>query len=156
MTSNTATINQRNALYRTLWRWHFYAGLFVMPFILLLSVTGSIFLFKPQIERWEEANFRGLSYADAVTPSQQLQSAMRAYPGAQFESYRLPEHRGDAAMITLGLDENAATREVFVSPQGKMLGVLEPGSRIAEVVSEIHGSLLAGKVGSWLVELAGS
>jgi uncharacterized iron-regulated membrane protein len=40
----------RAMLYRTLWRWHFYAGLFVIPFILLLSVSGSLFLFKPQID----------------------------------------------------------------------------------------------------------
>ena len=24
------------ATYRTIWRWHFYAGLFVLPFVLLL------------------------------------------------------------------------------------------------------------------------
>jgi uncharacterized iron-regulated membrane protein len=41
----------QSAFYRTVWRWHFYAGLFVMPFILLLSLTGSVFLFKPQLDR---------------------------------------------------------------------------------------------------------
>ena len=34
------TMTKRTAFYRTIWRWHFYAGLFVMPFILILSVTG--------------------------------------------------------------------------------------------------------------------
>jgi uncharacterized iron-regulated membrane protein len=29
----------RASLYRTIWRWHFYAGLFVLPFILILSLT---------------------------------------------------------------------------------------------------------------------
>jgi uncharacterized iron-regulated membrane protein len=146
---------QRTALYRTIWRWHFYAGLFVMPFILILSVTGSIYLFKPQIDRWEESSFRGLPSLDTVSPNQQLQAAIMAFPGAQFESYRLPEMPGDTAMITLGL-ENGVKRQVFVSPQGKIMGSLKPNSRISEVVSEIHGSLLAGKYGSWLVELAGS
>ncbi|WP_369056772.1 PepSY domain-containing protein, partial [Burkholderia gladioli] len=36
--------------YRTLWRWHFYAGLFVMPFLVILAVTGTIYCFQPQIE----------------------------------------------------------------------------------------------------------
>ena len=36
--------------YRTLWRWHFYAGLFVMPLLLVLAVTGTIYCFQPQIE----------------------------------------------------------------------------------------------------------
>ena len=35
-----------------IWRWHFYAGLFCIPFILILSITGPIYLFKPQIEAW--------------------------------------------------------------------------------------------------------
>lgn len=28
--------------YRTLWRWHFYAGLFVMPFLIVLAITGTL------------------------------------------------------------------------------------------------------------------
>lgn len=27
-------------LYRAVWRWHFYAGLYVIPFLLMLAVTG--------------------------------------------------------------------------------------------------------------------
>ena len=48
------------ALYRTIWRWHFYAGLFVIPLILILATTGAIYLFKPQVERWEERAWQGL------------------------------------------------------------------------------------------------
>ena len=36
--------------YRTLWRWHFYAGLFVMPFLVVLAITGTLYCFQPQIE----------------------------------------------------------------------------------------------------------
>jgi uncharacterized iron-regulated membrane protein len=146
----------RTALYRTIWRWHFYAGLFVMPFILVLSITGAIYLFKPQIDRMEERQFRGLSATDAVSPNLQLAAAMSAFPSAQFESYRLPEQQGDSAMITLTLGDDGIKRQVFVSPQGKMLGNIDPDRRISKLVGKIHGSLLAGKVGSWLVELAGS
>jgi uncharacterized iron-regulated membrane protein len=156
MISVIETAHSRAALYRNIWRWHFYAGLFVMPFILILSVTGLIYLFKPQIDGWEESSFRGLPTINSVSPNQQLETAMATFPGAQFESYRLPEDTGDAAMITLVLDDGGIKRQVFVSPQGKMLGSLEPDSRISNIVSEIHGSFLAGKLGSWLVELAGS
>jgi uncharacterized iron-regulated membrane protein len=156
MISEIETAHGHAALYRTIWRWHFYASLFVMPFILILSVTGSIYLFKPQIDRWEEISFQGLPTNNTVSPNQQLETAMSAFPGAQFESYRLPEHTGDAAMITLVVDDGVSKRQVFVSPQGKALGSLEPDGRISNLVSEIHGSLLAGKLGSWLVELAGS
>ena len=38
------------ARHRLLWRWHFYAGLFVMPLLLVLAITGTLYCFKPQIE----------------------------------------------------------------------------------------------------------
>jgi uncharacterized iron-regulated membrane protein len=148
-------MEQKTALYRTLWRWHFYAGLFVMPFILILSLTGAVFLFKPQIDRWEERSFRGLPTAAAVSPNAQLDAAMAAFPGAIFSSYRLPVAPNDAALIHLELPDGSM-RDVFVSPEGKMLGSLDPDWRIIEIMSQIHGSLLLGKAGGWLVELAAS
>ncbi|WP_420141149.1 PepSY-associated TM helix domain-containing protein, partial [Sphingomonas sp.] len=143
------------SLYPLLWRWHFYAGLFVLPFILILSVTGSIYLFKPQIERWEERSFRGLGTADAVSPDRQVAAALAASPGARFHHYRLPRDPGDAAMIQVGLADGAL-REIYVSPQGRVVGRLDPDARIAAVVARIHGTLLVGRWGDWLVELAAS
>lgn len=143
------------ALYPLFWRWHFYAGLFVLPFILILSITGSIYLFKPQIERWEERSWLGLSTAGAATPDRQLAAVLAANPGALFNHYRLPREPGDAAMVQLGLPDGKL-REVFVSPQGQVLGSLDPQARISAVVARIHGSLLIGRWGDWLVELAAS
>lgn len=48
-----AQTNGQSCLYRAIWRWHFYAGLFIIPMILILSVTGAMYLFKPQVERWK-------------------------------------------------------------------------------------------------------
>lgn len=38
------------ALYRAFWRWHFYAGLLVMPVLMLMAATGAVYLFSDQIE----------------------------------------------------------------------------------------------------------
>ena len=144
------------ALYRTIWRWHFYAGLFVMPFILILATTGALYLFKPQVDRWEERDWRGLATAGAVGPEAQRDAALAAFPGARFHSYRLPEAEGDAAMIHLALAGGGSMRDVFVSPQGKVLGSLDPEARIMAFDKRVHGQLLLGPRGSWLVELAAS
>ncbi|WP_250890383.1 PepSY domain-containing protein [Sphingobium nicotianae] len=93
----------RAAVYRTIWRWHFYAGLFVIPFILLLALTGAAYLFKPQVERWEEAPFRSARVDRVVVPSAQVTAALAAFPGSSLVSYRLPERPGDAAMIHVAL-----------------------------------------------------
>ena len=90
---------RRSALYRRLWRWHFYAGLFCIPFVLTLAASGAIYLFKPQIDRWEERDYRGLSLEGAVSADRQLEAAEAAFPEASFNHYRLPEEAGDAAMV---------------------------------------------------------
>ena len=144
------------ALYRTLWRWHFYAGLMVMPLVLILSVTGAIFLFKPQIERWEERAYHGLPTTGAVSPNVQVDAALAAVPGARFHSYRLPERAGDAAMIHVTLPGGAAMRDIFVSPRGRVLGSIDPDARIIAFDRRVHGQLLLGPGGSWIVELAAS
>lgn len=143
------------SLYRWVWRWHFYAGLLVLPFILILSVTGSIYLFKPQVEQWEERAFLDLGTRGAVAPQQQVAAALAANPGTRFNHYRLPRAPGDAAMIQV-LRSDGEQREIYVSPQGAVLGSLDPQARIEAVVSRIHGSLLIGTVGDRLVELAAS
>ncbi len=144
----------RASLYRTIWRWHFYAALFVMPLVLVLATTGAIYLFKPQLDRWEERAYSGLSTANAVSANEQLEAVIAANPGAQFHGYRLPQRAGDAAMIHVGLADGRSMRDVYVSPQGEVLGSVDPDSRIAATVSRIHGSLFIGKIGDWIVELA--
>ena len=144
-----------SGLHRSIWRWHFYAGLFVMPFVVLLSLTGAIYLFKPQIDRWEERGFRGLPHAHAVSPAAQVGAAIAAQPGARPFSYRVPLAPGDAALIHVGL-ANGAMRDVFVSPEGRVLASIDPDSWTSMVVSHIHGKLLIGRYGDWLVELAAS
>ncbi|TNE48822.1 MAG: PepSY domain-containing protein [Sphingomonadales bacterium] len=146
--NNTAT-------YHRMWRWHFYAGLFVLPFILILSASGAIYLFKPQIDQWEEREFLSLSSESAVSADAQLEAALNANPGSRFNHYRLPRKAGDAAMIQI-THENGEIAEVYVSPDGEVIGSLDPTHRISTVIAEFHGSLMLGKWGDRLVELAAS
>lgn len=140
-------------LYRMIWRWHFYAGLFVLPFIIILSLSGSLYLFKPQIERWEERAFAGQSMVSLARPHEQVDAALLAHPGASLLDYRLPERAGDSALIRLAL-ANGRVREVFVSPSGAVLGALNPDERIMAITKAIHSELLIGTPGNRIVELA--
>ncbi len=126
-----------------------------MPFIAVLAISGCVYLFKPQIERLEERAFQNLPTVNAVRPDAQVASALRAHPGATLSSYRLPEMAGDAALVQLKM-KNGNMRDVFVAPQGQVLGMLDPEARIIAIDRKIHGQLLLGKRGSWLVELAAS
>jgi uncharacterized iron-regulated membrane protein len=149
-----ADIN-RIPLYRTIWRWHFYAGLFVIPFILLLSVTGATYLFKPELDRWQEREWRGLPVAERVDADAQVAAALAAFPGASFHYYRVPQAPGDAAVVHVGLP-NGTMRDVAVAPRGEVIGAAYPDDRISAWLAKIHGSLLIGRAGGIIVELAAS
>jgi uncharacterized iron-regulated membrane protein len=53
------------AAYRLVWRWHFYAGLFCLPFIVVLSLSGAVYLFKPQIDAFLDRGFDNLALTSA-------------------------------------------------------------------------------------------
>ena len=48
--SPTARPRIHTDVYRAVWRWHFYAGLLVLPFLIWLAVTGGLFVFKDTID----------------------------------------------------------------------------------------------------------
>lgn len=149
------TDSNRVPLYRTIWRWHFYAGLFVIPFILILSATGAAYLFKPQLDRWQERAWRDLPTAGAVSADAQVSAALAAFSGASFHYYRIPGAPGDAAVVHVGL-RAGGMRDVAVSPQGRVIGSVDPDQRISAWLSRIHGTLLIGRTGRIIVELAAS
>lgn len=143
-------------LYRTLWRWHFYAGVFAIPFVIILSVTGALYLFKPQFDAIHDAPYRHLTIADKPsTPEQQVAVALAAVPGATFTAYELAREKTDA--INILLNKSGEKIRVYVHPQTlAILAIENEGSRFLRIVHDIHGELLLGKVGSVLVELAAS
>ncbi len=140
--------------YNQAWRWHFYAGLFVAPFMILLSLTGIIYLFKPQLDP--------LMYSDLlqVTPGEvrlsadeQLMHLHHQNPQLQVSQY-LPAPAADrSAQFVAQLDG----REVnaFVDPySGKLLGVQDAKSNLQAMARALHGELMIGTVGDRLIELA--
>ncbi len=140
--------------YNAVWRWHFYAGLFCMPFVLWLATTGTIYLWKPQIEAWLERPY------DTLTPSgprasadAQVKVALAAVPGAVLHKYQLPQAPGEAARVILGRD-GRETR-VYVDPYRlRVLRTETESERPMRVISDLHGTFRAGNPGSWLVEIA--
>ena len=151
----TEAIERRAALHRLIWRWHFYAGLFCIPFVISLAITGSIYLFRPQIEAWLDAPYRHLANATTAQPSAQAAAALAAVPAAKLKAYQLPLASGDAAEI-LVTHEGVASR-VYVHPEtANVLRVVEEEQRPMRVLAHFHGELLLGDRGSMLVELAAS
>ncbi|MGH8315098.1 MAG: PepSY-associated TM helix domain-containing protein, partial [Steroidobacterales bacterium] len=143
--------------YRAVWRWHFYAGLFCIPFIVLLSITGSIYLFKPQIEAALDRPYDGLRLtAPTAGAGRQVLAALAAVPGGQLDAYELPVRANDAARVIVR-DATGEAQRVYVHPQTlQVLAVVPERDRPMQVIKRIHGELLMGDGGSIAVELAAS
>ena len=80
------------AWHRMVWRWHFYAGLLCVPFVTWLSITGSIYVFKPQIEAWLDKPYDHLGVTGPRASGEaQIAAAMNAVPGSFLHDYELPK-----------------------------------------------------------------
>ena len=81
--SQPAAPARSKTLYFLTWRWHFYAGLFVIPFMLMLSITGLVMLLDDELESalYPEALIVQSSATDTMVPiSDQLNAVKAQYP----------------------------------------------------------------------------
>ena len=142
--------------YRTVWRWHFYAGIFCIPFVIWLSLTGSIYLFRPQIERWLDSPYEHLQITGPpASRKAQIQTAINAVPGSNLHFYELPQTAESAIRVIVGRGKDEF--RVYVHPQTlSVMKVVNEEKRPMMVVFHLHGELLSGSWGSRIVELAAS
>jgi uncharacterized iron-regulated membrane protein len=154
----TAIANKRRAWpsYRAVWRWHFYAGLFCIPFVLWLATTGSIYLFKPQVEAWLDRPYDHLALEGArASPQAIAEAALATVPGGRLNAYELPPSPDAAVRVLVGRE--AQLTRVYVHPQTRaILHVVDEDARLMNLIQHLHGELLLGDRGSMLVELAAS
>ncbi|ESQ78113.1 PepSY domain-containing protein [Asticcacaulis sp. YBE204] len=142
--------------YRMIWRWHFYAGLFCIPFVIILSITGPIYLFKPQIEAMIDRPYDHIARTGRVQPlSAQVEGALAAFPNATFQAVEVRQDRADAARVILS--EDGEKLRVYVHPENLMvLKSVKDEDRFMNIIKTIHGELVMGQFGTLLVELAAS
>jgi len=141
---------------RAIWRWHFYAGLFCIPMVIVLSLTGLVYLFKPQIDDLIDWRCEHLA-APAVpaSPSREVAAALAAVPGSNLVAYELPRTPHSAARVLL--TRQGVTVRAYVDPGSlHVLKTVREEWRFERLVFKLHGQLLLGNGGSLFVELVAS
>lgn len=144
--------------YRVVWRWHFYAGLFVVPFMVMLALTGIIYLFKPQLDAlmYRSLLFVPTTATESLPPSQLVAAAQAAHPDATVTTYRTPEAADRSAQVTV-VPSGGGKLLVFVNPYtGEVLGERDEDRTLQSIAVKMHGELLIGTTGDRLIELAAS
>ncbi|WP_297803529.1 PepSY domain-containing protein [uncultured Brevundimonas sp.] len=136
-----------NSAYRTVWRWHFYAGVLVMPFLLLLSLTGGLYLFKDEIDRLAYRRMMLVAVTPAqVTPDAWLATARAATDGKP-ASVLIPAAPDEAVQIRIEQPDGQTAR-AFINPYTAALTGIVPDHGLTETIKDLHSlSLVGGPVG---------
>ena len=138
--------------YRAVWRWHFYAGVFVMPFLMLLALTGGLYLFKDEIDH---AVYRPMiEVADSpatASPDAWTAAAERAV-GGRVATVLVPERGDEAGRMRVDRDDGSQ-KTIFVDPHtAKVTGITGFGG-VMETVKRLHSLALFGPAMNIVVEI---
>lgn len=142
-----------SSLYRRVWRWHFYAGLVCLPFLVLLALTGALYLFRDPIESLLHARLRFVDpvATHGIDPEDLVASAVAAVPGTPV---RFIAARNPGRSAEVGIETSAGTVAVYLDPaSGRILGSLPDDARPMEWVKGLHSLTLAGPVANHWIEI---
>jgi len=147
-----------SALYRAVWRWHFYAGLLCLPFMILLAVTGGLYLYKDEVNSLLYGDYLHVEprSATALPASDVIARALEALPGT-VGSYLPPAAPDESATVAV-TSETLGQQRVYVDPySGAVLGHLADGgaarSPFMLVLRKIHSLDYFGWIANRVIEL---
>lgn len=139
--------------YATAWRWHFYSGLFVVPFLMMLAITGLVMVYFTGFQSRLGNLIHVQPQAVAQTISQQAQAVLAQFPDMQLKEHIAPKSPDLVAWFMIGKVE--ATDAIAVDPYtGKVVQVVDKGNTVFAWADQIHGTLLLGDTGKAVIEVA--
>jgi uncharacterized iron-regulated membrane protein len=130
--------------WRAAWRIHFYSGVFALPFVALMAVTGLVILYTQPIQDVTEGDIRKVEVgSDTVSYEEQVAAVEEAFPDAEVVSVTTPSAPDRATVVGLeGGDQHTAGNEAFVDPYtGEVLGTSESGGTLVGLANRLHGFL---------------
>jgi uncharacterized iron-regulated membrane protein len=142
--------------YRAVWRWHFYAGLLVLPLLAWLALTGAAFVYQQPIDAYFHRALKTVQVpasAQAAAPQRLLDAALLAQPGQPLR-YAPPARPDASAEVTVGTADGRRV-VVYVDPyRVRALGSLPEHGTVAWTIRRLHSLALVGPWASALIEVA--
>ncbi len=147
-------------------RLHFYAGIFVGPFILIAAISGALYAITPQIEQtvYDKALHAPVA-GSYLSLGEQIEAA-NAYTGgaSSVEAVRPAPHPGDTTRVMYA-DENlnsSESRTIFVDPATAEIRAdfttygTSGALPVRTWIDQLHRNLQLGEPGRLYSELAAS
>jgi uncharacterized iron-regulated membrane protein len=150
--------------YLAAWRWHFYAGVVVLPFVFLLAASGLAMLVSEPLDRYLQSDLiEVVPRGDALPPSEQAAAVAAAYPDSDLATFRAADVPDESTRIDVtpkhAHTEHASHGEsqaitVFVNPYtAEVLGELDANRTLYAWAKALHGTLLLGTFGDYVIEI---
>jgi len=153
--TNIKSKDSNKTLYFLTWRWHFYAGLFVIPFMLMLSITGLVMLFDDEIElAFHQDAIEIAVSGEPIKVSQQLVAVQNQYPQGSVTQF-VPSKTPDLAnRFSVALEDGTSVFATVNQYTGEVVGEIPRSDSLYQLANDIHGTLLIGDWGDYLIEVA--
>ncbi|MGA0540812.1 PepSY-associated TM helix domain-containing protein [Neotabrizicola sp. VNH66] len=137
------------------WRWHFYAGLYVIPFLAMLAVTGLVMLWISALAGVTGDKIPVVPGSAPLAVSALQTAAEAVVPGGTAATYLAPLSPDSAAVFAIASD--AGKTGVSLNPYtGEVLHSFPWRAGWYDTVNKIHGTLMLGTTGDRLIEIAAS
>ena len=142
-------------LYLAAWRWHFYAGVYVIPFFAVLAITGMAMAWIAYIDGRDGERIAVVPQAVAQSVSVQADAALAAIPGGTLKQYVAPRAADLAAIFRVDLDGKATM--IAVDPYAAtVLAEFPRRSGWYDFFDNVHSDLMLGVTGDRMLEIAAS
>lgn len=144
-----------NKLYFAAWRWHFYAGLFAVPFLTILAFTGMMMLWISWVDGRDGERTPVVPVGQVQPLSAQVDAAVKALPNGVFKGYVAPRTEDVAALFRVDVDGDATM--VAVDPYtADVIETFPRRSGWYDFFDNIHSELMLGVAGDRMLETAAS
>ncbi len=152
--SKRVVAEQRSSRFHAVaWRWHFYAGLYVVPFLLMLAITGAVMVFFTGFQNRLGFTVHVTPQAVTLPVGAQADAVLALRSQATLREYIAPRAPDVASWFVV--ERDGLTEAVAVDPHtAQVLHLVDKGNTVFAWAERIHGTLLIGDWGDHLIEIA--
>lgn len=143
--------------YLAVWRWHFFAGVYVLPFLLVLSLSGLAMLYGNNVAEWLHSDTLHVPVQSHISsPLSQMESVEAAYPNAHILQFVPGVTAGDVNQFFIATVDGR-NLSVNINPYtDQVTSAFDMTHTWYGWANAIHGTLLIGDTGNHLLEIAAS
>ncbi|TQR15428.1 PepSY-associated TM helix domain-containing protein [Psychrobacillus soli] len=148
-------MKNKKRFYNIFWRWHFYAGIFIAPLLITLTISGIGYLFYTNVENqlYDHLFFGDSTKSESVSIDEAIENAENRYEGYSVAKVSVLKDDYNTRFTMTNTEGNQ--KYVFIDDHNQIVGSQNAASTYSNVMRGLHSSLfVGGTVVNYLVELA--